>query len=297
MGNEVSNLVPTNNSPIICFLLINKIVDLPHLIVQSALENSSLDIYIGYINEADLEDLPNSERIHFISLKVQAANLGVESGRYVGFNKNSFFILVQLKWVLFQQLMESNLAPFIIYSDLDVIWLRDPIKAINDGFRANELAQIFLQDFSSTPAEPSLCMGFFAFKNNKQVFQIIEEFRKIHHSMLKVNPQTGDDDVITKYYIDNGMPLDIQRLPQGTFPVGNMLNAYSKRSLFFGVPRIDPFIFHANFVVGNSRKVQLLLIMHKQILGRLPSGFLIKYIIARIKNLLRICKNQMLWRA
>ena len=279
-------------SPIICFLLVNRIRDLPELSIQSVLQKSKSDIYIGYINEADLSYLPNSPRIHLISLKDEARKLGVVAGDYKGFNQDAFYQLVQLKWTLFDYLLRATASPYVIYSDLDVIWLNDPISALDVSFKENTMAQIFVQDATSIPGIPFLCMGIFIFRNSAMTAKVIQECISLHAELLLNNPATGDDEVINKYYMDNGMPNEIQKLPQSTFPVGNMLNAYSRRTLFYGIPRILPFIFHANFVIGNRRKVQLLLIMHKQILRRLPPGYLVKYIIARIENLLITWKNR-----
>ena len=287
LANDVKN---EEHASIICFLLINEILDLPESVIRSALENSHSDIYIGYIDEQDLKGVPESNRIHFVPLKNKAMDLGVESGFYKGFDKDSFFTLVQLKWYLFQHLMEFVKPKFIIYSDLDVIWLKNPVEPLLVGFGLNPRTHIYLQDFTANPSVPRLCMGFFAFRNTEVVYNIIEAAQKLHHEMLITDPQTGDDDVITRFYSENDLPETIQKLPQSTFPVGNLLNAYSRKSLFYGIPKIDPYIFHANFVVGNRKKVQLTLIMFKQLQGKLPSSFLVKYWSAKIENYLRVLK-------
>ena len=59
---------------VICYLLINKIPKLPRLAIESALQNTSADVYIGYLNSSDFSELPVSPRIHFIDLGIIAKN-------------------------------------------------------------------------------------------------------------------------------------------------------------------------------------------------------------------------------
>ena len=95
--------------------------------------------------------------------------------------------------------------------------------------------------------------------------------------MLISNPKIGDDDVITELNSIEDYSKFIRELPQSTFPVGNMLNLYSKRNLFPGLNSPEPYIFHANFVVGINEKLKLLQVLSKSRLNkkvRIPSNLI-----------------------
>ena len=77
---------------------------------------------------------------------------------------------------------------------------------------------------------------------------------------------------LIRTYIKDGMKRDkeitnqedkdfrdrVRTLPQSTFPTGNMINNFSRRNQFPGLVPYQPYIFHANFVIGNSKKIGLL---------------------------------------
>ena len=52
----------------ICFLVVNQITELPEIAIQSALLCTGNEIFVGYINFADIEKLPKTSRIHFVDL-------------------------------------------------------------------------------------------------------------------------------------------------------------------------------------------------------------------------------------
>jgi hypothetical protein len=93
----------------------------------------------------------------------------------------------------------------------------------------------------------------------------------MHAHMLEENPRSGDDDVITELYRSDHFPQEIQLLPQTTFPVGNLLNLFSKSDEFPGLRPFEPFIFHANFVVGLRKKLLITKIAYRQ-RGLKPNG-------------------------
>jgi hypothetical protein len=99
-------------------------------------------------------------------------------------------------------------------------------------------------------------MGFVAFRNSAQSLAIVRECSILHQKMLLSKPRIGDDDVITAYYKESGMSEGIYQLPQSSFPVGNLLNLFAKRSLFPGLIPAKPYIYHSNFVVGVERKIE-----------------------------------------
>lgn len=255
---------------VICYLVINKIPNLPRIAISSALAHTTSDIYVGYLNLEDVSDLPNSPRLRLVDLSEAAVSRGLRdsSSKYVDFSQNYFFQLVQLKWDLFRLVGEISSADFITYLDLDVVILKDLVSEFSSLFLDNPHIEIAVQDFTASILDPRLCMGIFAFRNITQTALIINECSEIHENGLEFNPRFGDDDVITQYFLSHSRDNRIFLLPQQSFPVGNLVNLFMPYSPLRGLRPDFPYIFHANFVVGNRKKEFLL----QLILVRVRSG-------------------------
>jgi hypothetical protein len=101
-------------------------------------------------------------------------------------------------------------------------------------------------------------MGFVAFRNDFNSRDFIEQSAKRHKLELQSNSRIGDDDIATLLYVEREYPSWIYELPQTTFPVGVSLNLFRGKGVFPGLIAQEPFIFHANFVVGLSNKILLM---------------------------------------
>jgi hypothetical protein len=245
---------------VICYLLINKIPKLPKLALESALQNTKADIYVGYLNIADLSELPTNERIHFIDLTDQAIKKSLipETGDYVSFDQDYFFQLVQLKWDLFDLVLTRADTDFLVYLDLDVIVLKDVVAEFESTFAALPHIDVLVQDFTHEPSLPRLCMGVFALRRGGFSVKLLRQCSDTHQKTLSANPRFGDDDVITSVYADVEFKPSFLRLPQQSFPVGNLVNLFLPFSPLRGLRPPRPFIFHSNFVVGVQKKYLLL---------------------------------------
>ena len=250
----------------VVFLVINQIQDLPVLAINSILQNSNSPIFIGTVREQDQEDLPKDARIKFIDPSAEASKLGlpVGTGIYESFEKDIFFSLVQLKWALFKKVSTASNCDFLIYNDIDVFWLRPVLPDLLEAFEKSPSTQMMIQHFTWVPGQPQLCMGFVAFRIGNYFDALVSDASDLHAQMLKTNPRSGDDDVITALYRRENFPAEIQLLPQTTFPVGNLLNLFSKRDQFPGLQPFPPYIFHANFVVGLKKKLLITSIAYRQ---------------------------------
>jgi hypothetical protein len=260
----VVNSKPDSRCAVI-FLVINQIPDLPAFAINSVLRHSDSHIYIGTVREIDRETLPKSNRISFIDLNQDAIALGIatDKGQYESFEKDDFFSLVQLKWALLRRVSHVSKCEFLIYNDIDVFWLRPLLPDLIAAFENSNRMEMMIQHFSWVPGQPQLCMGFVSFRTGTYFDQLIANASDLHAQMLRENPRTGDDDVITELYRSNGFPAEIQLLPQTTYPVGNLLNLFSKHDEFPGLQPFEPYIFHANFVVGLRKKLLVTRIFFK----------------------------------
>lgn len=254
----------------ICFLIINKINLLPSIAIESCLSKTEANIYIGYVSESNIQEIPYDPRISYIDLTEEAEEAGIRLGEYKDFSEEDFFRLVVLKWALIRKSMEISQSKFVVYSDIDVLWINDPVSAISDSFDEEPESQIFVQDFTANPASPNLCMGFAAFRNGERSYSLISELSDLHKVMLIENSRFGDDDVITRYFRRSNR-REIKLLPQPTFPVGNLGKLFSPVSLYPGINSPTPYIFHANFVVGNSNKISYLVLISKFLGTQIPT--------------------------
>ena len=76
----------------ICFLLINKMDELPELAVASAYARTGADIFLGYLNETDLPDLKNTIIVNRLLLHCESDDqLLVTGGKYSDFSEDSFY--------------------------------------------------------------------------------------------------------------------------------------------------------------------------------------------------------------
>jgi hypothetical protein len=250
---------------VICYLLINKIPKLPRLAIESALQNTSAEIYIGYLNRSDLSDVPRNPRINFIDLNEIALqkNLVPETLGYISFDQDFFFQLVQLKWDLFRLVLSDTDTDFLIYLDLDVVVLKDLVTEFEKTFQSLPKVEVLVQDFTHEPSVPRLCMGVFAIRRSSVSSTLLQKCSLIHSKTLTSNPRFGDDDVITHVYADLEIKDSFLRLPQHSFPVGNLINLFLPYSPLRGLRPSRPFVFHSNFVVGVEKKHLLLEMMYQ----------------------------------
>lgn len=250
---------------VVALLLINRIDFLPEIAIKSIRKHTDSYIYIGYVNQFDVNHLIGiSHNVKFVDLSKNAKKYNLNfSDRYQDYLSNNFFQLVQLKWNLLLEVLNLEKNKHVIYNDLDVIWLRDITRLFTEKPNiSNKL--FFIQDVSREVEIKDLCMGVAIMKNSHITKKILKECLKLHQHMLKENANIGDDSVITTYYneIDKGKLIDL--LPQFTFPAGYLLNSYSKNGVYPGFEHEIPYIFHANYVVGIRKKLLLIYLLCKQ---------------------------------
>ena len=255
------SLDPFDEKTVVCFLVINKIKHLPEIAINSLRAVSNSEIYIGYIDETDIENIPKVSGIKY--LKLTQKDSFVVSNVYQDFTQSDFYSLVQYKWILLQMVLDTSRASVVVYVDLDVLWIKKPLPSIESVLGGNKYI-VAIQDFTKDVSSPNLCMGFVAIKNCLASHSLLKEASVLHAQMLEVNDKVGDDDVITKMFEMGKWRDSFFLLPQSTFPVGNLANLYSPKNLYPGVSFPKPYIFHTNYVIGNQRKIDFMRLMAKQ---------------------------------
>lgn len=245
---------------VIALLIVNKVPNLPEIAIQSLRLNAKSVILVGYLRENDVSHLRKFENLQFINLSNEAQLLGIAPlGDYQDYNSQDFFGLVQLKWVLFEKIFDNYVFDFLIYSDLDVVWLESPESYLNSIFQQYPHVSVCIQDATVRTSYKSLCMGFVTFKNDVTSRSIIKSCKEQHSRELAQNPYSGDDGVITDYYNQSKDMNSFCLLPQASFPIGLFSSLYLDKSPYLGLRPTNPFIFHANYLVGTKRKAVMML--------------------------------------
>lgn len=244
----------------VCFLVINSIRDLPEIAISSVLAQTSADIKVGYLREADIKSLPKNSRIELINLGPliddSEREISVPGDTYIPYDREDFFDLVRIKWKLFSKILQEHDG--LIYSDVDVIWLQDLHRIIRKTFEDESNIEVLVQDASTLPNRAQLCMGLFACRTSNFSLELITECDALHHAGRTRRERYSDDNAITDFYSAMSDKSKVGKLPQASFPVGNFLNLFLPVSLFRGLRPPKPFIFHANYVVGVPKKVALI---------------------------------------
>ena len=273
----------------VCFLSINTPPELTSISIGSCLSVTQNEIYIGYINSNEVMAFQDNPRIHLVDLSQESQQFAISKGGYKDFSQKDFFQLVQLKWELISKVLAISSAQYVQYCDLDVIWISDPSNVIVSTFENESSINLLIQDFTTNPSLPNLCMGYCAFKNDPSTIELLTTLKNMHGDLLADDPYLGDDDVVT-YYYRNNRDGKIERLPQITFPVGNMGLLYSKRTYYPGIKAPTPYIFHANFVVGTRRKIEYLEMLSRSHQIRILGKKKVAPINFRLTRLLRTIK-------
>jgi hypothetical protein len=245
----------TNNSTLVCVLIVGNSEPMSSIVLKSIRENSSAPILIGFIKLSDVSNLAVPEDTIFYDL---SAELELADKAYRAFNDPIFFQIVRLKWDLISYAMTLGYES-VIYTDLDVIWLRNATESIERTFTTFFNPKVLIQSFTRGTELPCLCMGFMALKVEQQTQEFIDLCRTTHRDLAQTNSMLGDDDVVSQVFRDMDYPGWIRELPQSTFPTGNIYPLYIRHFRFRKMERVRPYVLHLNYVVGIESKLLLLI--------------------------------------
>ena len=119
-----------------------------HLLYSRFFTKAMADI--GYLNIQDVSELLLHKNAIGVDLSASAKDLQLITGEssYKEFESHDFFQLVQLKWELIRQVNETSKSKMLIYSDLDVVWLRNPTDACWRFFEENRNTSMVIQDLT-----------------------------------------------------------------------------------------------------------------------------------------------------
>ena len=180
--------------------------------------------------------------------------LSSSDGKYEYDNEN-FNQLNQIKL----RYIQRNLSKFrhIIYSDVDIAWFRNPIDYLIEISKYHDLA---FQSESQSGGKQTLCFGFVSIKSNIKTKVTL---RQIEREIIKksiLGKTRNDQEILNYLYKKNKLfSKKIFALPESLFINGlsyKLLSSEIEETYFS--KNLEPFMFHANWVIGKEIKMYLL---------------------------------------
>lgn len=197
----------------------------------------------------------HSFRIHVIPTQ-KLAGEEAEVEEYSNFGSRSFTDISWRKVFFIRQLIE--LHAHVIYADLDVAWIRNPLSYLI------EVALVYPIAFQTEglPRFPAaLCCGFASFAKSERAIAFLDALIDFHATQIGSDSRL-DDQAACQRIIENDATWlrDICCLPEALF-----LNGLGYRTVQNnGEPpcrmegELLPFVFHANWTIGMENKRKLL---------------------------------------
>jgi hypothetical protein len=211
----------------------------------------------------------HSSRIHVIPTQ-KLSGEEAEVGEYANFGSQSFTDISWRKVSFIRQLIE--LHPHVVYADIDVAWIRNPLPYLIEVALAYPIA-FQTEGLSRFPS--ALCCGFASFVRSERAIAFLDALIDFHSTQIG-NDIRIDDQAACQRMIENDATWlhDIYCLPEALFLNGlgyrTLQNAAEPPCRMEG--ELMPFVFHANWTIGMENKRKLLASTGNWLIHDAPAG-------------------------
>lgn len=230
-------------------------------------------IYVGCPNNAlglvrNVTKL-HSDQIQIISTQKPSEN-EAELEKYSGFGSRSFTDISWKKIFFIRELIE--LHPHVIYADLDISWIRNPLPYLS---QVASVYPIAIQTEGLPRFPPALCCGFASFAKSERAIAFLDALIEFDSAQLGSDDRL-DDQVACQRLVENDAAWlhDIYCLPEALFVNGlgyrNLQPAGASPCPMEA--ELLPFLFHANWTIGIDNKRKLLATTGTWLLGDVPQA-------------------------
>src|SRR4051794_4256983 len=146
----------------------------------------------------------------------------------------------------------------VVYADLDVGWLADPLWYLDAVAKFYSLA---FQTEGLRRFPPVLCWGFLSALSSSTTLGLLDAMLSDYDARPPSEPQVDEQNTLDAMIVkDPGMLGNVYLLPEALFVNGigyrQLMNEPAAAISLQG--RIEPFVFHANWTVGLANKRQLM---------------------------------------
>jgi|688.fasta_scaffold213222_2 hypothetical protein len=177
-----------------------------------------------------------------------------DGNRAFDFDTASFNLTMQQKVLFIERSLREY--KYVIYSDLDVAWLRNPLPLLLEILKEFDFA---FQSEVQASAKPVLCFGFAAIRSTIFSRFLFKKLSKLVTSGSAAKPIV-DQVVLNEFYNENRLfRKRLFPLSEGLFPNGLLYKIFVKNEDdHLLANQLQPFIYHANFLVGTTEKANFL---------------------------------------
>jgi hypothetical protein len=209
----------------------------------------------------------HSDQIQVISTQKLSENEAALE-KYSSFGSRSFTDISWKKIFFIRELIE--LHPQVIYADLDISWIRNPLPYLS---KVASVYPIAIQTEGLPRFPPAFCCGFASFAKSERAIAFLDGLIEFDSAQFNSDNRL-DDQVACQQLVENDLTWlrDIYCLPEALF-----LNGLGYRNLQQAVENpcqmeaeLLPFLFHANWTVGTDNKRKLLASTGTWLLGDSP---------------------------
>jgi nucleotide-diphospho-sugar transferase len=210
--------------------------------------------------ENSLKSVKSVARLHSTQIRViptqKLSDSELETEQYDRFGSRSFTEITWKKIFFIRQLIEVH--AHVIYADLDVSWIRNPLPYLT---QVAEIYPVAFQTEGLPRFPPALCFGFASFARSERAIALLDALIALHSDQIDDDNRL-DDQAACQYLIENDVTWlrCIYWLPEVLFLNGlgyrNLQQAGEHPCPMEG--ELQPFLFHANWTIGTDNKRRLL---------------------------------------
>ena len=176
------------------------------------------------------------------------ADTGMHS--YSEFGQERFISLTTFKWELLRKSLNDHAdIEYALFTDLDVIWLKDPSLEIEKVFR-NPSIQVAAQDDTPKKGIQHFCSGVMAWRNSLENQHSLELLRSRQLERNISGDFIPDEPIFNQWFQEGNrkkvVPLDPRKIVIGH----RFFHLFLRKKFTFR----DLQCFHANYVIGEERK-------------------------------------------
>ncbi|TPQ36294.1 hypothetical protein C2U70_13145 [Bradyrhizobium guangdongense] len=177
---------------------------------------------------------------------------------YVGFGSAPFSDISWAKIALIRRLIDQH--EHIVYADLDIGWLRDPLPYLAEVARQYPIA---FQTEGLPRFPPAICCGFISLRRSARTIELLDtllaQSRQSDHGK-RIDDQAACQQLIAR---DATWLKDIYFLPETLFVNGLGYPILQQAVAPVTMEHeLQPYLFHANWTVGLESKRKLLAAVH-----------------------------------
>lgn len=173
---------------------------------------------------------------------------------YSSFGKERFIKLTTFKWYLLKNVLDTHeLLDYVVFSDLDVFWMKHPSA---NHLKSRSLRQLTATIQDDTPVGAKarhFCTGIMYWSNSSESKRILGNLYDIQFFENARGNLTPDEPTFNDWFRSMDAPLQIDILNQNEFVIGHRFFRLLISDNLEEVTAI-----HANYVVGEKAKYRRL---------------------------------------